>query len=158
MMTSNQPSSPKSIWRSKLLLAGLVVFALIGFADTGYLTALHYIGEVPTCTLIEGCEIVLTSKYAVIFGVPLALVGALYYLSLVLLSVWYVDRGRRQTLLNIFQLSGLGFLMSLGLLYLQIFVLRAVCEYCLTSLISTTGVFLVSYLLLRRARQVSISS
>ncbi len=149
-MNLNQSSNLKSIWQNKLLLGGLLVLALIGFADTAYLTAYHYIGEVPTCTLLEGCEIVLTSEYSVILGVPLALLGALYYLALVVMSVWYLDKGRRQTLRGIFKLSLLGFLISMILLYLQVFVLSAICVYCLTSIISTTGVLVVSYLLLRR--------
>ena len=150
MMNSNQPSSPKSTWQNKLLIGGLLVFALIGFADTAYLTALHYMGEIPTCTLIEGCEVVLTSEYSIVLGVPLALIGALYYLALVVMSVWYLDRGRRQTLLRIFQLSLLGFLISMALLYLQAFVIVALCIYCLASIFSTAGVYTVSYLLLKR--------
>ncbi|TSC89168.1 MAG: vitamin K epoxide reductase [Parcubacteria group bacterium Gr01-1014_3] len=149
-MNSNQPSNLRSIWQSKILVAGLLVFALIGFADTAYLTALHYMGEIPPCTLLEGCEIVLTSEYSIVLGVPLALIGALYYLALVVMSVWYLDKGRRPTLLRIFQLSFLGFLISMALLYLQAFVIVALCIYCLASIFSTAGVYVVSYLLLRR--------
>lgn len=149
-MNLNQSSNPRLIWQNKILLAGILVFAVVGFADTAYLTAFHYIGEVPACTLLEGCGVVLTSEYSVIFGVPLALIGALYYLALVAMSVWYLDKGDRQALRRIFKLSLLGFLISMALLYLQIFVLTAICIYCLTSIFSTTGVLAVSYLLLKR--------
>ncbi len=149
-MNSNQSSSPKSTWQNKFLLGGLLVLALLGFADTAYLTAYHYISEIPACTLLEGCEVVLTSEYSVIIGVPLALIGALYYLAMVILAVRYLDKGRRETLRRIFKLSLLGFLISMLLLYLQIFVLSAICIYCLTSIFSTTGVLAFSYFLLKR--------
>ena len=103
------------------------IFALIGFADAVFLTTQHYLGKIPPCTIVSGCETVLTSPYAVIAGVPLALLGALFYLAILI---------RPSRLL-----VALGFIASLGLLYLQIFVIKALCMYCLLSLVTSTGVF-----------------
>ncbi len=48
------------------------VVALGGLADSIYLTIKHFTGEKVPCSIVEGCEQVLTSSYAEIFGIPLA--------------------------------------------------------------------------------------
>ncbi len=55
------------------------VIALVGLADAVYLTVKHLTAEPVPCSLISGCETVLTSQYAVIAGVPLAAFGAVAY-------------------------------------------------------------------------------
>src|SRR3989344_2671965 len=102
-------------------------FALVGFADAVFLTTQHYLGKIPPCTVVSGCETVLTSPYATVFGIPDALFGAIFYLIILI---------KPSRLLAL-----LGFLASLILLYLQLFVIRALCLYCLISLVTSTGVF-----------------
>ncbi|MDQ3221115.1 MAG: hypothetical protein M3Q26_10310, partial [Acidobacteriota bacterium] len=53
------------------LPAAAVVVALAGLVDAMYLTVKHYTEEPVPCSIIEGCEMVLTSSYAEIAGVPL---------------------------------------------------------------------------------------
>src|SRR5687768_14106315 len=53
--------------------------ALIGLADSVYLTVHHLTSTPVPCSMIEGCETVLTSAYAVIAGIPIAAFGALAY-------------------------------------------------------------------------------
>ena len=63
---------------SKLpILAAFV--ALIGLADSVYLTIHHFTGEAVPCNLVTGCEKVLTSQYAEMFGIPTAAFGAAAY-------------------------------------------------------------------------------
>ena len=61
---------------AKLPLLAAVV-ALCGLADAIYLTIHHYTGTKVPCSIIEGCEQVLSSQYAEIYGVPLAIFGAI---------------------------------------------------------------------------------
>ncbi len=56
---------------AKLPLLAAVV-ALCGVADAIYLTVHHYTGEKVPCSIVAGCEQVLTSSYAEIAGIPLA--------------------------------------------------------------------------------------
>ena len=56
-----------------------VVFALIGLGDAVYLTVQHFTDEKVPCSLITGCEQVLTSEYAEISGIPTAAFGAIAY-------------------------------------------------------------------------------
>lgn len=116
------------------VLAALV--ALVGLFDSIYLTAEHYKGELPPCTIVQGCELVLTSAYAEIAGVPLALFGAAAYFaafSLALLAAF----GNRM----MWTLFGVQVILMSAftgwLLYLQGFVIGAFCQFCLLSAITT---------------------
>lgn len=102
-------------------------FAIIGFADAVFLTAQHYLGKIPPCSVVSGCESVLTSQYATILGVPIALLGAFFYLAILIRPMRW--------------LAVLGFLASLILLYIQIFTIGALCVYCMVSLVTSTGIF-----------------
>jgi len=142
-------SKPFKVIPKSVVLAFLIV-SLLGFLDATYLTAKHYLGEAPACSMIEGCEKVLTSSYATVGRVPVALMGAFYYLAIFFLTVAYLDTKRKGLLYFTARLTMVGFLVSLGLIYLQLFVIKAICLYCLASAASSTvlfglGVFVLKY-------------
>ena len=116
---------------SKHLSKLLLVFSFIGFLDASYLTLEHMLNRIPPCT-IGGCETVLTSSYAAIFGIPIAAFGILYYMTVFFL----VLQGKTSRVFYI--LVTLGFITSLVLLGIQAFVLNAFCLYCLGSLVTST--------------------
>lgn len=127
----------------KLVIVGWLAFSLVGFFDATYLTVKHYRGAPPGCSLLRGCEVVTTSQYAVIGGIPIALLGALYYLSILLLTAAYLDTRQRCFLKIAGHVTISGFLVSLFLVYLQVFVLHALCLYCLLSALTSTALFLL---------------
>ena len=130
---------------SNLLLIILITLSFIGFIDAAFLAIEHYRGEIPPCSIsfLNGCETVTTSQYAVVLGVPIALVGAVYYLIVIVLLIAYWDLRKTILLKLALLLTGLGFLASLYLIYLQIFVLKALCQYCLISAGSSTLLFII---------------
>ena len=67
----------------------LLAFGALGFLDATYLTIQHYINRVPPCT-IGGCETVLTSTYATLGQIPIALIGAIFYGVVLLLTGIYL--------------------------------------------------------------------
>ena len=125
--------------RARLLDALTAVLALVGLADSVYLTAEKLSGAVVPCAVTSGCETVLTSEYAVLpGGVPLAALGAAAYFaafSLATLSAFGYAQARTPLLVVV----GLMFAFTLRLLYLQAFVLNAYCAYCLLSAAVTTA-------------------
>jgi uncharacterized membrane protein len=127
-----------------VITAGWLIFSLIGFLDATYLTIQHYRGFWLECGPVLDCDAVMTSQYAVIGGVPLALLGAVYYLVIFLLTVAYYDRKHPYLLSIIAPLTILGFLVSLVLVYLQAFIIRAFCLYCLLSALTSTGLFVLA--------------
>lgn len=132
----------------KWLLIIFAVIAFVGFMDAVYLSAVHFLGEVPDCSIIEGCEEVTTSKYATVGPIPIALFGAAYYLFVFLLAVFAIDTGKRSPLVMAIIATWGGFAVTLVLIFLQIFVIRAICLYCLISAVTTTILFILGLFLL----------
>jgi uncharacterized membrane protein len=116
---------------SKLALLAAIV-ALVGLGDAIYLTVNHYTAAPPPCTITEGCEKVLTSSYATIMGVPLALFGALAYFSAFVLALLSAFGNRWTWRLFAAQIVFMA-AFSIWLIYLQAFVLGAFCQFCLLS-------------------------
>lgn len=132
------------------LLWVMLAASVIGFADASYLTAKHYLGIPITCSLIAGCEKVTSSQYATIGPVPLALLGALYYLVVFIGLVAYLDTKKRIWLEIVARFTVVGFLASLALVYLQLFVIRAICLYCMASAFTSTVLFVLGMVYLER--------
>ncbi|PIN71897.1 hypothetical protein COV22_04575 [Candidatus Woesearchaeota archaeon CG10_big_fil_rev_8_21_14_0_10_47_5] len=108
------------------------------------MTAEHYLGVPIVCSIVDGCEQVLHSTYATIFGIPIALFGALYYAAVFLLTFLYVDTKNLAFLKGAVALPFAGFVASAWFVYLQAFVLEAWCQYCLISALISTLLFLLS--------------
>lgn len=133
---------PPSI--AKLPVAASIV-ALIGIADSVYLTVHHYTAEPVPCSIIEGCEQVLNSQWAEIGGIPLAAFGAAAYFaafSLALLTAFGDQRmwklfGAQVTIMAI---------TSAYLVYVQGALIGAFCQFCLLSAL-TTFVLLALFIL-----------
>ena len=117
--------------------------ALVGLADAIYLTVEHLSGRSVRCMVVSGCDEVLQSSHATVAGgVPVAAVGAVAYFtafSLATLAAFGYDGARR--LLT--PLVAVMFLATLWFLYLQAFVIRAFCTYCLVSAAVTTTLTLL---------------
>ena len=107
--------------------------SLVGLADALYLTVQHVAGRSVRCTVTTGCDEVLASAYAVLpGGVPLAALGALAYFavfSLATLAAFSYGWARAP----LATLVALMLATTLGLLYLQAFILEKFCEFCLLS-------------------------
>lgn len=118
-----------------------VLFSLIGLADSVYLTVNHYNGEVAPCSLVTGCEKVLSSEFSEILGIPISALGAVSYFLTFSLATFAFNQNRVAWLLMIAMTAGMaGF--SIWLLYLQAFVIGAFCQFCLISAGSSLSLFI----------------
>ncbi len=140
-LSSKSSNSPSAV--NKIVVA-ILVLAALGFIDASYLTVSHYFSIPLPCSIVNGCEKVTTSAYSTVFGIPLALFGAAYYLAMVFLSVFSLDWKDERTMRVVAALATAGFLVSLGLVSIQLFVLASICLYCMTSALVTTIIFLLS--------------
>lgn len=116
---------------------GLLGLSFLGFLDALYLTILHYASIPVSCGAFTECSRVLSSEYAVILGIPLAVLGIAYYLAIFLSAALFLDTERRIFLLAASFLPFIGLVASGFFLYLQIAVIGAICPYCLVSAIVT---------------------
>lgn len=127
--------------RSKLLNIVIIVLAAVGVFDAALLTKEHYAGTFLPCTITKGCDVVLSSKYSEVFGIPLALFGVVFYIAVLTLALVYFYN---QTIIAkrvLLLLGSIGFASSLVLVYIQGAVLRAWCQYCLLSALTSTLIF-----------------
>jgi len=125
----------------KWLLGSILVTAFLGFLDAMYLTASHYIGIIPPCYIVGGCEQVTTSQYSLILGIPVALMGTLYYIAVLATTLFYVDKKHPLAIRALQGITVLGLLFSLWFTYVQGFIIEAWCSYCLFSALTSTVLF-----------------
>lgn len=134
------PDNPQANLNSRkaaLLYGVTALLSLAGLADSIYLTVEHISGRSVKCTIVSGCSEVLSSPYATVRGIPLALIGAAAYFSVFSLATLAAfDYKLAGTLLTL--LVALMFLTTLWLVYLQAFVIGHFCQFCLLSAIVTT--------------------
>lgn len=134
------------VW-SYLIAAAI---SLIGLVDAIYLTVQHITGASLRCTIVSGCSEVLSSPYAQVGPFPLAAIGAAAYFvvfSLAILAAF----GHRFALPFLKIILALMFLTTLWLLYLQAFVIRHFCQYCLLS--AAVTIALTAIVWISRARR-----
>ncbi|KKS01475.1 MAG: hypothetical protein UU54_C0004G0023 [Candidatus Yanofskybacteria bacterium GW2011_GWA2_41_22] len=150
-MTNSKTSStrPSKIIPNWVIFA-LIAVSLIGLADSSYLAAKHYLGSPINCSIFNGCEVVTTSPYSVILGVPVALFGVLYYFSFLLLTILYLDSKNEKTLEFAARFSIVGVAASIWFLFLQIFIIKALCLYCLISTTTSATLFVLGLIVLKR--------
>jgi uncharacterized membrane protein len=134
------PDNPEAHVHSRkatLLFSAAALISLAGLADSIYLTVEHISGRSVKCTIVSGCSEVLSSPYATVRGIPLALIGAAAYFSVFSFATLAAfDYKLAGTLLTI--LVGLMFLTTLWLIYVQAFVIGHFCQFCLLSAFVTT--------------------
>ena len=119
----------------------IIAATFVDIGDTLYLAYYHLLGITPGC-LIKGCEIVLNSPYAKIADVPLAYLGVVFYVYMFSLAVLLaIDPHSRGLRLGLVLYTGIGLLCSLVFESIQVFVIGAICQYCLISAITTLALF-----------------
>ncbi len=133
------------------------IVALLGFADATYLAVEHFSNTIPPCAA-GSCELVLTSPYSTVFGIPDSLLGALYYLFILVLVVLYFD-AKKEIYLRIALFCTLaGVISSAAFVWLMAFVIHAYCQYCLASAATSTTLFIVAVFALCRYRTAEVAT
>ena len=113
--------------RTLRIAAALVALAGIGVA--GYLTWVHFDDAALVCVAGGGCETVQQSDYAEIAGIPVALLGLGSYVLVLGLIVWDSPEAR----LGAAALALVGLLFGIYLVILQLFVIDAICVWCMAN-------------------------
>lgn len=137
--------------KNKLILYSAVL-AFFGFLDSAYLTILHYKNLTPPCSL-QGCEKVLASAYSMVGPIPVALLGVIFYLTVILICLLVLIEGMKGLLRFFHFVAAAGFLFSVVLFFIQFYVINSFCQYCLLSEVISTGIFILSLLKIREDRK-----
>ena len=110
----------------------LAVLDIVGLAVAGYLSIVELGGGVPVCGPIKGCEEVARSEYSRIAGVPVAVFGVVLSLVLLTCAIAWWRSNLYGLLLAHYGLSLVGVVFEGYFMYLQVFVIGAVCIWCTT--------------------------
>jgi uncharacterized membrane protein len=138
----------------RLRLASIIL-AIAGFVDASYLVWIKISQNKALCFIGAGdCFSVNNSKYSDWFGIPVALLGALVYLTIFIIlffegrNDFFEENGS----LLVFGLSLVGVVFSAYLTYIEAVVLRTICPFCVISAITMLLTFVLSVFRLTRSQ------
>ncbi len=123
----------EDIFDRRLRIA-IFVLCLIGIGVAGYLTYTHYAGLKVVCLSSGGCETVQSSVYSKLDGVPVAVLGLAGYIGILFTLLIRNELGRAAG----FGLALVGFLFSIYLTYRELFTIKAICQWCVSSAVLMT--------------------
>lgn len=125
----------------------LAFLAVVGILIAFYLT-LYKIGVIGVLSCsIGSCETVNTSKWSMLFGIPIAEWGLAAYVALFGLAIAGSTEAREQSVTVarlLVALAGFSVLFSAWLTYLELFVIHAICIWCVTSALLWVVILAVS--------------
>ena len=124
-------AAPRRGPREGALRVAIGAVAVAGLVVSGYLTAIRAAGEDPACVIGGGCHTVQNSEYSELAGIPVAVLGLLAYAALLAAAILPGQLGRALGLFT--AVVGVGF--SAYLTYLELFVIDAICAWCVASAI-----------------------
>lgn len=119
----------------------MIGLAVVGVGVATYLTYIHYAGINPACTAGQACIKVQTSVWSKVAGVPVALLGLIGYIG-ILGSLLVPDR--EEARLATLGLTLIGVAFSGYLTYRELFSIHAICEWCVSSAVILTILFICS--------------
>jgi uncharacterized membrane protein len=146
MQRSQTSSAMAPEGRRRVLLSASLALCVAGVAIAIYLTWVHYNENVLVCTT-GGCETVQKSEYSTIGNVPIATLGIGMFLSIGALSVLRLTGSKllafdTATLIAwVIVLTGIMYYVYLS--YVELFVINAICQWCVGSSVITLSILVV---------------
>lgn len=128
----------------RTLRVGSAVLAAAGAAISSYLLYVRQTGGTLVCST-GGCETVQSSSYAEVLGVPVAGLGLAGFMGLLVLALARGEWARMSQA----TLALAAFIFSAYLLYIQVSVIDAICQWCLATDVITTAIAVSALLRLR---------
>lgn len=113
----------------------IVVLCLLGIADAGYLTYVHYAGLKVLCLASGGCETVQASRWSKLDGIPVSVLGLIGYIAILAALTLRTELGRAAA----FGVTLIGFGFSMYLTYRELFTIKAICQWCVLSAVLMTA-------------------
>jgi len=130
------------------------ILAVIGIGVTAYLVWERYHGNAPVCALGGGCLTVQRSEWSTVAGVPVAWMGLVAYVGLLVCALV----PRQWAALGSLFITILGVMLSAYLTYLELFQIKAICEYCVTSAIVVTLLLVLSIIRLALLSRAEVAA
>jgi len=133
----------------------ILILSFVGIFDAAFLVFNEQSGDLPFCSInsLNNCANVLNSAYSQFKGIPLALIGLIYYsvIALVTIFSFFIKKNFWKYFLIISTLGG--FLVSFYLLIIQVFVLKSICTFCIISALTSSIIFLAVQYFFKKERK-----
>lgn len=152
---ADQPSSSGRHGFSRILsVPGItLILSLLGVGVAGYLTYVHFNEAALVCS-VGGCRTVQESTYSTIGPVPIAMLGLGMFVVVGALALARIVRSSlisdENANLAVWTITLTALLYYAYLTYVEIFVLEAICQWCVVSAVITVGIFVVESVALWR--------
>jgi uncharacterized membrane protein len=138
-LSATRPVSTGASTDRRLRIA-ILVLSLIGIGIAGYLVYVHYEKLKILCLSSGGCETVQASRYAKIDGVPVAVLGLVGYIGILCSLAIRSELGRIAS----FAIALIGFGFSMYLTYRELFTIKAICQWCVSSAVLMTALAILT--------------
>ena len=119
----------------------LILLSFLGLVDTLYLGIKR--GKPVPCSITNGCEEVLNSRFSTVTGIPISWFGFAFYLAVFSAAI-FATFGEETLIQWIFWPALAAFVISAALVGVQAFILHAYCQYCLGSAVLSSLIFAAS--------------
>ncbi len=125
--------------------------AVFGWLVSAFLSGIHFwaIPQIPAGAELSGSLQVVTSHWAYVFGVPLATLGAFYYLTTIALAAWWFDTRHPLIIKILTPITATGVLASSYFVWLQLVPIGEICPFCMMSATATVALFGLELAILR---------
>jgi uncharacterized membrane protein len=149
---ASQPAVKPAVTTDTRLRWLSIALAVVGLVVASYLVYIKFDPNSLLCTGVGDCTSVNTSLYSELMGIPVAAFGAAAFAFLLAVLLLETRSGfaREWGPLLVFGAALAGTLYSAYLTYIELFVIDAICPYCVTSAIAMTLIFVVSIFRLHR--------
>lgn len=137
--------------KNNTILWTILTLSVAGFIDATYLAMNRLIGNPVVCYGSNGCGIVDASPYSSILGIPVSVLGAIFYAVTILLLVQFFLKKEKRMLSLAAVMLIVGGVFSIYFILLQALVIHAWCYYCIISdTIGIINALLIIWLLKRK--------
>lgn len=137
--------------RTSTLFGLFTSVAVFGWIVSTFLTGIHFflIPQIPEGAEIPARLLVVTSEYSDVFGVPLATLGAFYYLTTTILAGLWWETRHPLVVKILTPVTTTGVLASALFVYLMLGPIGAICSFCMMSAAASTTLFVLELIILR---------
>jgi len=132
--------------------------AVFGWLVSTFLSGIHFFAlpVIPADATLQGSLEVITSSWAYVLGVPLATLGAFYYLTTIALSLWWFDTRHPLIIKILTPITASGVLASSYFVWLQLVPIGEICPFCMMSAGATVVLFGLELAILRKSDTPSL--
>lgn len=152
-MVEDERSTPdRGDARAVSLMRWFVGVAALGWLVSAFLSVIHFwaLPQIPEGADLAGSLEVITSDWGYVAGIPLATLGAVYYLATIAMAAWWFETRHPAIIKALTPVTASGVLASAYFVWLQLVPIGEICPFCMVSAGAPVVLFALELRVLRR--------